>query len=124
MAKSKVKRENYRKLYKDYFGIDFDKNYDIHHIDFNRDNNDISNLILLPKDLHAKYHTLINSLGGIDKNGCISINIYINIHCSNYGEQFLKQLGETMEEINRWTLYRSQLEMQRFHKVGINNGSI
>ena len=34
------------------------KNYDVHHIDRNRDNNDISNLQLLTKREHTKLHAL------------------------------------------------------------------
>lgn len=44
-----AKSFNYRKYYKDYYGIDFGKEFDIHHIDINRENNEINNLILLPK---------------------------------------------------------------------------
>ena len=34
---------NYRKLYKDYYGIDFDDYFEVHHIDRNRKNNKIDN---------------------------------------------------------------------------------
>lgn len=34
--------------------------YDIHHIDFNKNNNDISNLIALPKSVHQSLHARIN----------------------------------------------------------------
>ena len=30
--------------------------FEIHHIDFNRENNDISNLVALPKKVHRDYH--------------------------------------------------------------------
>lgn len=36
-----AKNFNYRKYYKEYYGIDFGSEYDIHHIDFDRSNNDI-----------------------------------------------------------------------------------
>lgn len=54
-----AKSFNYRKYYKDYYGIDFDSSYVIHHIDFDRSNNDINNLILLPSKLHSRYHFLL-----------------------------------------------------------------
>ena len=48
---------NYIKFYKKTTNKDFDsKKYSIHHIDGNRQNNDISNLVMLPKALHCKYH--------------------------------------------------------------------
>lgn len=32
--------------------------WDVHHIDNNHNNNDIRNLVLIPHELHQKYHTL------------------------------------------------------------------
>ena len=50
-------RNDYISIYKDATGIDFDSsNYEVHHIDEDRSNNDIENLVLLPKELHSKYH--------------------------------------------------------------------
>lgn len=57
-----AKSFNYRKYYKDYYGIDFGKEFDIYHIDINRENNEINNLILLPKRLHLKYHYSLSGL--------------------------------------------------------------
>lgn len=47
---------SYRKLYENFFGITIPAEYDIHHIDFCRDNNQIENLILLPHNLHQFLH--------------------------------------------------------------------
>ena len=52
---------NYRKAYKQRYRIDFGSDYDIHHIDMNRENNNIQNLILLPKELHQRLHRSINA---------------------------------------------------------------
>lgn len=54
--------KNYRKYFKEYYGINFDETYEIHHIDFNHNNNNIENLMLLPKELHNRYHTILNSM--------------------------------------------------------------
>lgn len=48
---------NYRKFYQDELGLILDKSYDVHHIDSNRKNNKLSNLVSIPKKLHCKYHT-------------------------------------------------------------------
>ena len=53
---------NYRKLYEDKFGIKIPKNYDIHHIDADRNNNEIENLIMLPSKLHRALHKHIGLL--------------------------------------------------------------
>ena len=47
---------NYRKLYSDHYKIAIPEGFDIHHIDEDRENNDISNLVLLPSRLHHQYH--------------------------------------------------------------------
>ena len=47
---------DYRRHYKQRYDIEFGSDYDIHHIDMNHENNDITNLILLPKVLHQKLH--------------------------------------------------------------------
>ncbi|MGN0451460.1 MAG: HNH endonuclease [Acutalibacteraceae bacterium] len=54
--------KNYRTKYKRFYDINFDKSYHIHHIDFDRTNNDITNLLLLPGELHTKYHLIINAI--------------------------------------------------------------
>lgn len=56
------KNIDYRKYFKEYYGIDFSSKYDIHHIDLNHNNNSIKNLMILPKDLHHKYHFYLESM--------------------------------------------------------------
>jgi len=46
---------NYRKLYEDNVGI-IPENWEIHHIDFNHNNNEINNLIVLPSMVHMIIH--------------------------------------------------------------------
>ena len=58
------KNFDYRKFYKEYYGIDFGSEYSIHHIDFDRSNNDIGNLIVLPHSLHNNYHICIQQIRG------------------------------------------------------------
>lgn len=54
---------DYKKFYSSFYGIKWDtKVFDVHHIDRNRENNDIHNLILLPKDLHKELHRVYNDL--------------------------------------------------------------
>lgn len=49
---------DYRKYYKDYYGISFPETMHIHHIDGNRSNNNIENLVLLPSKVHQDYHLI------------------------------------------------------------------
>ena len=49
--------KQYRRKYELLTNIVTPKGFEIHHIDQNRDNYHINNLVLLPKYLHKKYHT-------------------------------------------------------------------
>ena len=46
---------NYRKLYENKVGK-IPENYEIHHLDFNHDNNNIKNLIAVPTMVHMVIH--------------------------------------------------------------------
>lgn len=105
--------KNYRLKYKRYYDIDFDSSYDVHHIDFDRTNNDINNLILLPKELHSKYHLLINELGGADNYGTVKFNVFINLLVSNYNASILEELGAVLQDINKWVVYKQKLNIQK-----------
>jgi len=48
---------NIRKFYEQQTNIPVPDDFDIHHIDGNRKNNDIENLVALPTKLHLLYHT-------------------------------------------------------------------
>ena len=58
--------ENYKKVFKEATGIKYwdSKKYEIHHIDRDRENNNIRNLLLVPKKLHTKIHALQCKLCG------------------------------------------------------------
>lgn len=47
---------DYRSIYEKATGVVLPLSFDVHHIDGNRDNNDIMNLVALPKELHHQYH--------------------------------------------------------------------
>lgn len=89
--------ENYRLKYKRYYGIDFGKDYVIHHIDFDRNNNDISNLLLLPKELHTQYHIILNILGG--NNGLVDLRLNRTI-------KTFANLPQCISECQKWQLWK------------------
>jgi len=51
---------NYRKYYEEYFNVKLPKDFDVHHIDSDRSNNHIENLVAIPKALHTRYHQSVN----------------------------------------------------------------
>ena len=50
---------NYKETYENYHNIKIQKDFDIHHIDGNVDNNNIENLICLPKKFHQCLHNWV-----------------------------------------------------------------
>ena len=51
-----MKRSDYRLKYKKHHNINLCKDIDVHHIDWNKNNNDINNLIAVPKMVHVVIH--------------------------------------------------------------------
>lgn len=48
--------QSYRKAYEEYLGFKIDSKHQVHHIDGDRTNNALSNLVSLPAALHKCYH--------------------------------------------------------------------
>lgn len=53
---------NYLDTYKQQTGFDIPKGFEVHHIDLNHENNDVKNLVAIPKWLHQKYHGVLPSV--------------------------------------------------------------
>lgn len=49
---------SYRGKYKRFYNVEIPFGFDVHHIDKNRQNNNMKNLVLLPRQLHLRYHYL------------------------------------------------------------------
>lgn len=110
------KLKNYREKYKRYYGIEFGKEYAIHHIDFDRQNNDIGNLLLLPVELHQRYHFYLTALCGANwKNGQLAIDTKLSVFgllpCNN--DDYLTGFVETVKECKKWVQYKESLDMRK-----------
>lgn len=108
-----AKKFNYRKYYKEYYGIDFGSEYVIHHIDFDRSNNDIRNLILLPKKLHRQYHFILTALGaenGIIENFNLRMDGKTNQPITEYQIKMFVDLLDVLKELRKWKQYKNNLE--------------
>jgi hypothetical protein len=95
--------KNYRTKYKRYYDIDFDKDFAIHHIDGNRNNNDINNLLLLPRGLHNKLHMCFKTLKFAFGNE-LTLNKIIFIKKSQLKE--VKKFFDALEEVNKWAMWK------------------
>jgi hypothetical protein len=67
---------NYRKKYELYHNVKLTPDTDIHHIDWNHNNNDIENLMAVPKLVH----TIIHQHGYLNRE---EINNLIDIYNKN-----------------------------------------
>jgi hypothetical protein len=111
----KRKNIDYRQLYKDYYGIDFGDDMAIHHIDFDRTNNNIDNLLMLPKKLHAKYHWNVSALGG-SGTGIINGDVRL-MGSTRCLVPKLRGLADALEEIGDWERTKYQMDMMKFSGV-------
>lgn len=102
---------DYRKYYEQYYGIKIPAQYDIHHMDLNRDNNSIDNLLLLPKDVHHRYHFCLNATRGDIKEKRINVEIRGNIaNENNYDMEMVENLIYAIRECNKWYDYKMYLD--------------
>lgn len=105
--------KSYRYKYKKYYGIDFSKEYDIHHINFDRNNNEIDNLILLPKKLHNKYHSLCNMLFGETIGAEKKIDVSLGLYNVSHTADILEKFAKTLKEMKEWIIYKNDLETMK-----------
>lgn len=54
--------KTYRYAYEKRYGIKIPKGFEIHHIDWNHENNEMGNLLLIPKELHEWLHYYANMI--------------------------------------------------------------
>ena len=116
-----AKRVDYRKFYAQYYGIEVGKEFDIHHIDFDRSNNDPSNLLMLPKNLHKRYHLILTAFNCYTTNKKVTINLGLN-DIDSTKVKILKHLYPTMKECFKWKEYRDQRSLWREQNEIHNRG--
>lgn len=92
---------NYRKLYENHYGIKIPQDFDIHHIDGDRGNNAIENLVLLPRTTHETLHLICNIFGcGID--GKMLMKIAMNSHQLDWYGTYFKLLSNILPDLIKW----------------------
>lgn len=105
--------KSYRYKYKKYYGIEFSKDFDVHHIDFDRNNNEIENLILLPKKLHNKYHLLCNMLFGKTISVEKKIDVSLELYNVSRTADILEKFAQTLKEMKEWVIYKNDLDVMK-----------
>lgn len=113
-----MKQLNYRKLFSQHFGIqNLSNKYAIHHIDRNHNNNDIDNLMILPKQLHGRYHHKIGRLSGIDFTTIINSNALLINHLE------IEELFDILQECAKWKDYKEYLNgrLPNIHNITLED---
>ena len=93
------------------------KNYDVHHIDRNRDNNDISNLQLLTKREHTKLHALEDGKTLSEYKAKIPKPEFIVKICEQCGEEY--NSSSNVAHKQRFCSNKCKAKWRREH--GLNN---
>lgn len=109
--KDTSKLKDYREKYKRFYNIEFGAEYVVHHIDLDRTNNDISNLLLLPRELHAKYHLILNAISICPQkpkaDGFIDVRLS-NFSITEYNAKMFELLPETIAECRKWLKWKHE----------------
>ena len=105
---------DYRKFYEEKTGIKACKEEDIHHLDGNRKNNSIYNLVKIPSKLHKQYHCYLR----IVEDGFKFVNNTSKEFQEAYSweiknwKKHKEKLNEKKNEINKYIKIRDcQLEV-------------
>lgn len=110
---------DYREKYKKHYGISFGDEYDVHHLDFNHQNDDMENLLLLPKRLHHQYHFAISKLPV--ENGKLALEVSIGGYdeLTSFALSALVDLAQAMKECREWKDFKSHLDgnMPNIHGI-------
>lgn len=102
---------NYREKYKRHYGIEFGREYAVHHIDGDRSNDDIANLILLPLALHSKYHHYTTMMQIYAQDGFCFDLTYSGMSVRSLRFAQLDDLRVLFRELQPWIEYKHLADM-------------
>lgn len=114
---------NYRKKFKEYYNIELSSEYDIHHINLNHNDDDISNLMILPKKLHQEYHNALADYSMFE-NGFITVILGFTDGAGTYNDNAIKTIKKFYEvylECQKWKDYKKFLdgEIPNIHNLEV-----
>lgn len=99
--------KQYRDFYESKTNKKIPSGFDVHHIDQNRSNNDITNLVAIPKIVHKEYHNNLNiyeiSLNSLD------INIHSNPMVYDFYLENINKYAVCCKLIKYFIMYRDAL---------------
>ena len=126
---SRIKR--LQKKFKRYYGLEFGKDYQIHHIDLNHNNNDINNLMIIPKELHEKYHKALYNVELMSEGNRLEKVFRFDVRPTGNGINYqsfaydnLAKFMEIMQKMNIWYDYKLYLDgyIPNIHGIALKKG--
>lgn len=114
--------KSYRKIYKEYYGFDIPKGWEVHHLDMNHENNDPKNLLALPKEchkrLHFRYRTIMIYLAG-DKayrvNDMFTISDFNGCYNEKMAETFV-EYAKVCDSLSFYVRLRNDIDFRNAAK--------
>lgn len=102
----------YRRKYNNAIGQKLSIKFDIHHLDNNWQNIEITNLVALPKDLHTSLHKYCSDLVYVNNQ------YYIPFNGKDHNYKFKKAI---IDEVTRWIFYRNyRLGLEVMNLTGLH----
>lgn len=110
---------DYRKIYQEHYRITIPDGFEIHHINKDREDNRIENLMLLPARVHRDLHIIDNSLGP----AFLSNKNYVTTIANNAHElSFIHGIVDLWSKIIPSLMYWAMVKEQE--DLAIQNGRI
>lgn len=109
---------NYRKFYANHYKITIPEGFDIHHIDEDRNNNDIHNLLLLPSKLHHQYHFYRSIAMEWNQGG----DLYSQ-DMGSYSLNSVKSYCKVCKECKEWIALKSYMDGEQVYPLPFPDGS-
>jgi len=107
-------KKAYRTNYLKHFNLTNNQNFNIHHLNFDRECNDLGNLVLLPAELHASIHRLILSLSSTTKS---TLNIDVSkAKMIVHDVPILQELANYLYELDFWITFKNRNYVDWFNK--------
>lgn len=114
-------KKNYRKFYEEIIGYKIPKGFDIHHLDYDNNNNKFDNLLMLPKKLHNKFHKLLPLIKGTKLSIKITSHLEPGSLYNSYTFDNMKKFVKVHSECCKWKDYKEyQLgNLPNIHKINL-----
>ena len=94
---------DYRKIYENHYGIKIPDGFEIHHVNKDRNDNRIENLLLLPSRIHQSLHIVDNE---ITRSFIMTINFVSvsanNVHELAYIREYVEMWGKIIPALKYW----------------------